>query len=125
MIMKAVLQQRHPTILFENGGTLKLTYNTCKSFVHRHLNWTLRKSTTAAQKVPANWEQQVEDMIKRLAVTVFEGDIPKELLFSMDETFCFFVPMGHATTLHERGAKVRQVPLCSFNYSLFVLIVHS
>lgn len=107
MIMRAVLQQRHPDILFENGGTLKLSYNFCRAFVSKQLNWTLRKSTTAAQKVPANWEELVHDMNRRLAVTVFEGAIPKELLFSMDETFCFFVPMGHATTLHERGAKVR------------------
>lgn len=105
-IMRAVLKERHPEILHENGGKLKLSYHFCAAFVKTNLNWTLRKATTAAQKVPANWKQQVLDMTKRLAITVHEGNIPRQLLFSMDETFCFFVPMGHCTTLTERGAKV-------------------
>lgn len=106
-IMRAILKERHPTILYENGGTLKLSKWFCKKFVKRHLNWTIRKATTAAQKVPHNWHMLVDEMIKRLAIVVYEGQIPKELLFSMDETFCFFVPMGHTTTLAERGSKVR------------------
>lgn len=106
-IMMAVLKQRHPGLLFQNGGPLKLCYNFCKGFVKRELNWTIRKATTAAQKVPANWKTEVLNMTKRLAIHVYQGRIPRELLFSMDETFSYFVPMGHASTLDVRGAKVR------------------
>ena len=109
MILRAVLQERHPDILHENGGRLKLSYNFCKSFVNKHLNWTLRRGTTAAQKLPVNWSEQVNDMTKRLAIRVYEGRIPRELLFSMDETFCYFVPMGHPVTLAERGTRVNIV----------------
>lgn len=109
MILRAVLKERHPDILYENGGKLKLSRNFCKTFVSKHLNWTLRRATTAAQKLPLNWADQVLDMTKRLAIRVYEGKIPKELLFSMDETFCFFVPMGHTVTLAERGTKVSTV----------------
>lgn len=105
-IMKAVLQQRHPEILSDNGGPLKVSKWFCKSFVRKHLNWSFRRATTAAQKLPENWEKQVDDMVKRLGVVVFEGQVPKELLFSMDETFSFFVPMGHTSTLAPRGSKV-------------------
>lgn len=103
--MKAVLKQRHPEILIENGGPLKLSKWFCKSFVKKYLNWTFRRATTAAQKVPIDWERQVLHMTQRLAINVFEGQIPRELLFSMDETFCFFVPMGHTSTLAQRGSK--------------------
>lgn len=64
-------------------------------------------------------------MTKRLAIRVYEGQIPKQLLFSMDETFCYFVPMGHSVTLAERGAKVRVIPslyLCSMGI-LFRIIL--
>lgn len=105
-IMRAVLKQRHPHILYENGGKLKLSKWFCKRFVKKHLNWCVRRATTAAQKLPSNWQKLVDDMIKRLAIVVYEGRIPQELMFSMDETFCFFVPMGHATTLAQRGSKV-------------------
>jgi len=108
-IMRAILKERHPTVLYENRGTLKLSKHFCTAFGRKHLNWSVRKATTAAQKVPQNWEKLVDDMVKRLAIVVYEGKIPQELMFSMDETFNAFVPMGHATTLAERGAKVRLV----------------
>ena len=116
-IMRAVLQQRHPEILKENGGPLKMCKWFCKSFVRRYLNWSFRRATTAAQKVPGDWEKQVEDMVKRLGIVVFEGMVPKELLFSMDETFSFFVPMGNTTTLAVRGSKVGRslVIICSWH----------
>lgn len=104
--MRAILNERHPSVLYENGGKLKLSKFFCKHFVKKHLNWSVRKATTAAQKVPNNWQQLVDDMVKRLAVVVYEGKIPQELMFSMDETFCYFVPMGNASTLAERGSKV-------------------
>lgn len=106
--MRAILTERHPSILYENGGSLKLSKKFCSKFVKKYLNWTFRKATTAAQKVPQNWEKLVDDMIKRLAVVVYEGKIPQELMFSMDETFCYFVPMGNAFTLAQRGSKVRR-----------------
>jgi len=71
------------------------------------MNWSFRKATTAAQKLPKNWAEQVENMNKRLSILVYDGKIPRELMFSMDETFCFFVPMGNSYTLAERGSKVR------------------
>lgn len=79
--MRSVLTHRHPGILHENGGPLKLSYNFCKKFVRRELNWVLRKSTTAAQKVPQNWKEEVLLMTKRLGVLVYQGRIPQELLF--------------------------------------------
>lgn len=121
--MKSVLQERHPDILFENGGPLKLSHWFCKAFVSKHLNWTLRKATTAAQKVPQNWQQLVLDMNKRLACIVFEGAIPPSLLFSMDETFSFFVPMGHSTTLAERGSRVGVHSYCSRSFT-FIRMMH-
>ena len=106
VIMKAILSERHPDMLHENGGPLKLSKWFCKAFVRRHMNWSFRKATTAAQKLPKNWAEQVENMNKRLSILVYDGKIPRELMFSMDETFCFFVPMGNSCTLAERGTKV-------------------
>lgn len=39
----------------------------------------------------------------RMASKVYAKSIPPELVFSMDETFVWLIPMGNATTFHKKG----------------------
>lgn len=54
---------------------------------------------------PSDWEIKVEDMHLRMAAAVMLHSIPKELVYSMDETFVFFVPMKGTRTYAEKGSK--------------------
>lgn len=41
----------------------------------------------------------------RMAAAVMLHSIPRRLVYSMDETFVFFVPMGSTHTFAEKGSK--------------------
>lgn len=69
--------------------------------------------TGVVQKLPADWEQQIADMNKRIAVISFEDDVGEAFVYSMDETFVNLVPMGNSYTWHKKGD--RTVPVAAFD----------
>ncbi len=73
------------------------------------LRWVTRKATTKAQKLPKDWEAQVDQMNIRIGYLAAKYNIDKRLVFSMDETYSLFVPMGGTTTFAVKGA--RDVPV--------------
>ncbi len=86
-------------------------------------SWILHRCATgAAQKLPKDYERLVDVMNLCMAWCCYLYKIPLELVFSMDETFVWYTPMGMATTYDIRNAK----HVCSSNLlgSLTVLACH-
>lgn len=102
-LLAGMVQVRRPELLKANGGPLSFSYPTVRRFLIQDMGWTLRQATGAAQKAPDNWEGIVEDHHLRMASKVYAKSIPPELVFSMDETFVWLIPMGNATTFHKKG----------------------
>ena len=103
-IVHAVVSVRCPELLAENGGPFTVSHTWVSGWRYTKLRWSNRAGTTAAQKLPDDHKDQVEDMCKRIAILVALYDVPRELFYAMDETF-FFVPMGGAHTFDEEGKK--------------------
>src|SRR6267378_6132166 len=85
-----------------------LTFNASDSFVRKWmrdvLNWSHRKATRAAQKIPSNWEDLCEKSFFRKAYSIKEDDIPADLYVNSDQTQVVFAP-GDKMTWAEKGAK--------------------
>ncbi|KIY62319.1 hypothetical protein CYLTODRAFT_326798, partial [Cylindrobasidium torrendii FP15055 ss-10] len=56
------------------------------------MGWSLRKSTRAAQKTPADWEEQCTRTFFRIAHTIKEEDIVEAMMLNTDQTF---MPYSH------------------------------
>lgn len=66
-------------------------------FLRNKMNITRRQPTTAAQKLPDDWEEQVYFFSLRLAVLVSLYEIPMDLVVNSDQTGIQLVPSGKKT----------------------------
>lgn len=73
-------------------------------FVRRDLKWVVRRGTGAAQTLPENYKDLIEDMFMRLAINVATKNIPMDFTYCMDETFALHTPCA-ASTLEEKGTR--------------------
>jgi len=106
-IMLAIITIMKPLILkvqYRDGSTFKASDSFVRRWVQRHLNWTERKATRAAQKVPEDWEDKCERSMLRKAYIIKEFDIPPDLYVNSDQTQAVFCP-GGKMTYAEVGAK--------------------
>jgi hypothetical protein len=105
-MVKGVLQTDAPSVLVEHGGKLHPSREWIRLFLRGEpLKWTFRRATTVAQKLPANWVQLLLEMNQRMAIKVFSLGIPKELVYSCDETYLHFVPMSNAGSFAPIGSR--------------------
>jgi len=106
-IIVATIIRMRPEILDTPVGN-GLTFNASDSFVRKWmrdvLNWSHRKATRAAQKIPSNWEDLCEKSFFRKAYSIKEDDIPADLYVNSDQTQVVFAP-GDKMTWVEKGAK--------------------
>jgi hypothetical protein len=65
-----------PSVLAENGGRYKVSSSWVSAFCAEALGWSFRKGTTAAQKLPNNFNEQGYMTILRLAYYVRVFDVP-------------------------------------------------
>ncbi len=70
VIIVGILQSLLPSILVENGGRFKVSASWVSAFCAEALGWSFRKGTTAAQKLPNNFNEQEYLTILRLAYYV-------------------------------------------------------
>ncbi|THU87542.1 hypothetical protein K435DRAFT_610402, partial [Dendrothele bispora CBS 962.96] len=68
------------------------------------LNWTPRKGTRAAHKLPSDWEDQCERAFLRIAYLVKHEDMLPEFYVNSDQSQYQFAP-GDKMTWAEKGAK--------------------
>jgi hypothetical protein len=69
-IIVGILQSLLLSFLAENGGRFKLSSSWVSAFCAEALGWSFRKGTTAAQKLPNNFNEQEYMTILRLAYYV-------------------------------------------------------
>ncbi|KAJ7753856.1 hypothetical protein B0H16DRAFT_1886880 [Mycena metata] len=68
------------------------------------LGWSERRATKAAQKLPANHEQVLEEAFLREAYVIRDYDIPAALRVNTDQTQLVY-QQGSGSTWNQRGAK--------------------
>ena len=94
-----------PTVLVENGGNFKVSTRWVRNFCTSHLGWTFRKGTTAAQKLPKDFNQQGYMTILRLAYYVRVFNISMSHVFNVDQTGVVLIPSGNDRTFDLKGKK--------------------
>ncbi|KDQ09850.1 hypothetical protein BOTBODRAFT_88941, partial [Botryobasidium botryosum FD-172 SS1] len=68
------------------------------------LRWSFRRTTRAAQKVPADAETLGFELAMRLVSLIKDRNIPAPLLLNLDQTNCEYAP-GTDLTWNPRGTK--------------------
>ncbi|KAJ7062655.1 hypothetical protein C8F01DRAFT_947638, partial [Mycena amicta] len=68
------------------------------------LDWSIRKGTKAAQKLPKDWEDQCYNAFLRRAYTIKEHKIPDAMVINSDQTGVIFLP-GSRMTWTPKGSK--------------------
>jgi len=98
-VMLAVLQEANPALL--------LRYQLSQPFISRwaqqQLDWRWRARTTAASKLPADWEAQGVLMAKRIAAAMEMHDVHPSLVINLDQTGVKLVPSS-AWTYEKRNS---------------------
>ncbi|KAE9388316.1 hypothetical protein BT96DRAFT_836425 [Gymnopus androsaceus JB14] len=72
-------------------------------WLHRELNWSIRKATHAAHKLPNDWEDQCKKAALQKAYLIKEYDIPASLFINADQTQKTYAP-GDKMTWAETGS---------------------
>jgi hypothetical protein len=79
------------------SGVFSCSVRYVRKFLKSHLNWTLRKATRAAQKVPANAQAQCRASFLRQALSIRNHHIPAELRVNIDQAQIVLQDTGNMT----------------------------
>lgn len=106
-----VLSERAPE-LFErtlrDGKLFRCSDQFVRNLLHKELNWSLRRPTRAAQKVPSDVHAILTRAFLRLACAIRDEDVPSCCIVNSDQTQVVY-SHGCQYTWSERGGK--QVPV--------------
>jgi hypothetical protein len=95
-VILGIVQALVPELLLKRtgkGGKLfQVSKRFSRKFLNRYLGWTWKKATTAASKLPEDWEQQGDEMAFRVAVLCKTKGIPPELVCNSDQTAVHLCP---------------------------------
>ncbi|EUC54439.1 DDE superfamily endonuclease, partial [Rhizoctonia solani AG-3 Rhs1AP] len=109
--MIATISERAPE-LFERKVSedkqFRCSSEFIRSFLHNELDWSLRRPTQAAQKVPANVKEVLMKAFLRMACAVRDENIPSYCIVNSDQTQVVY-SAGTQYTWHKQGDK--QVPV--------------
>ena len=109
---RGIILEHRPSLLRENGGPLDLSSSgngrSWSNSLLERARMVKRKSTKAAKKLPADFDDQKERFLSRIGAAIRTHNIPGELVINIDETPLRIVPVDK-WTLEEEGAA--QVPL--------------
>jgi hypothetical protein len=102
-IMRAVISQRAPQVL----ERMKLSRRWVRQWLRSKCGFTFKKGTTSGQKLPADWEAQVETMIDRAAGVVMRHKIAHpSLVINWDQSAVMLVPASKYTYHHKKNKHV-------------------
>ena len=94
-----ILEQR-----FKDGSTFHASESFMRKWLHDALNWSKRKGTQAAHKLPEDWEDQCERSFIRKVYVIKEEDIVALLWVNSDQTQAVYAP-GDKMTWAPTGSK--------------------
>jgi hypothetical protein len=92
------------TVKRKDGTRFIASPSWTKAFIARELSWTLRHSTRAAQKIPANADTLLSRATLRQAFSIRNYAIPAALRVNSDQTQVV-LQQGSKLTYEKRGAK--------------------
>lgn len=98
-VMVAVLQATHPALLQQH----KLSQQFISRWAREQLDWRWRARTTAASKLPGDWETQGVLMAKRIAAHMEMHSVHPSLIINLDQTGVKLVPSA-AWTYEKRNS---------------------
>lgn len=105
-IIIAAIQKDKPELFeqtFRDGSTFCVSDTYCRKFLRGTMQWSERKATKAAQKLPSDWEDVCERAFLRRAHVIKEEDIPVHLIVNSDQTGVVYGP-GSKLTWAPRGS---------------------
>ncbi|KDQ16768.1 hypothetical protein BOTBODRAFT_82721, partial [Botryobasidium botryosum FD-172 SS1] len=106
--MVGILQHFCPEVFelqTKNGDQkFRCTDSFVRKYLRKHLRWSFRRTTRAAQKVPANADALGFELVMWLVSLIKDHDIPAPLIVNLDQTNCEYAP-GTDLTWTTRGAK--------------------
>lgn len=80
-----------------------------RRFLFPELNWVVRSSTNASEKLPLTWKTKCEKTFFRFVYAITKENIHESLIINVDQTGVILIPGGSQQTYETKGAK--QVPL--------------
>jgi hypothetical protein len=92
-IVRGVLELRVPQLL----DSFRISAGWISNWARSEMQWSWRKSTTAASKLPADWEEQGVRMAMRLAAQIEMYDVHTSLVVNLDQTGVHLVPASFWT----------------------------
>ena len=95
-LIKTLIKKREPQLLEDEK--FKVSTKWTRAFIKSELNWSYRAATTAAGKLPDDFELQGLTMAKRCAYLIKVHNIPESLVVNSDQTGIHLVPTGGART---------------------------
>jgi hypothetical protein len=105
-LIRAIINKRHPELLQDSSPNgFRVSIDWIRTFIKSELNWSYRASTTAAGKLPKDYEEQGKKMAQRCAYLVKMYNIPPELVVNTDQTGIHLVPTGGAKTWETKGSR--------------------
>ena len=99
-VITAVMETAAPALLAE----YQLSQSFCSRWARKRLLWTWRSGTTAASKLPVDWEAQGIKMAQRIAAAMELHAVHPSLVINLDQTGVRLVPSGR-WSYEERGSK--------------------
>lgn len=99
-VMRAVIEENAPELL----SSYKLSRAFICKWARNKMNWTWRSRTTAAAKLPLDWQSKGIDMAKRIAVHMELDQVHPSLVINFDQTAVQLVPIKH-NTYEVKGTK--------------------
>jgi hypothetical protein len=87
-----------------DGSCFRCSDSFLRNWLHETMNWSERKATRAAHKLPEDWEDICEKSFLRLAHDIKEEDIPAALYVNTDQTQAVYA-QGSNLTWTQTGSK--------------------
>ncbi|KAL2649782.1 hypothetical protein R1flu_017910 [Riccia fluitans] len=114
-----------PIVLLQNGGSFEASTSFCKQWARKKLGWTFRAQMTNQSKLPANYEEQIEAMVLRIAYLVCAYTIPAELVINGDQTGVQLLIVGRERTYAFKGCREVAVAGAGDKWQITLLVSSS
>ena len=104
-ILRRMLEALAPQLLDDRPGGFTVSRQWTNEFMKVFMNWTIRKGTTVASKLPLDWMKQRLNMNYRIAYLAKVYGIPSSLVVNSHQTGIHLVPAAGGKTWDVKGTK--------------------